>query len=521
MSHGLFTLFQRSMRADLRGWKGHGFRIAFALFIYFSLAIAQVSSLAFGAPGLRFFSSICYLNLFFIILAGCSFFATAITEEKEEDTLGLLRMAGMNQGAILLGKSTSRLCASLLLLVIQLPFLLLAITLGGVLYHQIAAAAVTLISFLIFTANVGLFFSVICRRSGHAVAYTGMLLVGRLFLPMLWTSASSSIQWFPSLQTLVDMLDIWLPQTSPWSRLAAIMSTGFAEPLISPQVQFDLLGGLLFFALSWILFEPFTQGGRVETATRGPLQHRRKRFGFFAVGRAWENPYLWHSYNFFAGGTSMLLIKFLAYLAIGVLFAIVDYWNVFDGGSLRAYQLNWNDVGGAFAFIVIAGMFLELTIAASRIFHDEWQWKTLESLLLLPESIHKIGWSKVAGVLIGLIPGLFCLALALLISEDAQEVVQDALLLPGGWATIMAAVLFLHLVALVSLFVKWGSIPLSILLSVVVSYAMTPFFLFAFFVSETFNSEQFGLLLVVGVQIGLCIIMQLLIAKRLEVLGGQ
>lgn len=521
MSHGLLTLFHRSMRADLRGWKGHGFRIAFALFIYFSLAIAQASSLAFGAPGLRFFSSICYLNLFFIILAGCSFFATAITEEKEEDTLGLLRMAGMNQGAILLGKSTSRLCASLLLLVIQIPFLLLAITLGGVLYHQIAAAAVTLVSFLIFTANVGLFFSVVCRRSGHAVAYTGMLLIARLYFPMFWTSISSSTQWPVSLQGLVDWLDVWIPSTSPWSRLDAIMSTGFAEPLLSPQVQFDLVGGLLFFALAWILFEPYTQGGRVETAVRGPLQYRRKRASLFSVGRAWNNPFLWHSYNFFAGGTSMLFLKLLGYLTIGIVIAAVDYWNLLDGGSRRPPDMDWNDVGGPFASIVLAGMFLELTVAASRIFHDEWQWKTLESLLLLPESIARIGWSKAGGVLISLIPGLLCLLLAIFLSRDAQEIAHDALLLPGGWATIMAAVLFLHLIALVSLFVKWGSIPLSILLSVILSYAMSPFFLLAYMVTETFDSEQVGLLPIVGLQIGLCIILQLLIAKRLEVLGGQ
>ena len=171
MSHGLLTLFNRSIRLDARGVKGHAYRIAFALFIYFGLLNAYLTSLAFGAPGLRFFSSICYLNLFFIFLAGCSFFATAVTEEKEEGTLGLLKMAGMSRGAILLGKSTSRLLSSMLLLVIQFPFLLLAITLGGVLYGQVAAAAVTLMSFLAFTANVALLFSVICKRSGSAVAF--------------------------------------------------------------------------------------------------------------------------------------------------------------------------------------------------------------------------------------------------------------------------------------------------------------------------------------------------------------
>nr|MDQ3331062.1 ABC transporter permease subunit [Planctomycetota bacterium] len=181
MSHGLLTLFNRSIRMDARGVKGHAFRIAFALFIYFGLLNAYLTSLAFGAPGLRFFSSICYLNLLFIGLAGTSFFATAVTEEKEEGTLGLLKMAGMSRGAILLGKSTSRLLSSMLLLMIQFPFLLLAITLGGVLYGQVAAAAVALLSFLAFTANAALLFSVICKRSGTAVAFTALTILGRFF----------------------------------------------------------------------------------------------------------------------------------------------------------------------------------------------------------------------------------------------------------------------------------------------------------------------------------------------------
>jgi len=48
----------------------------------------------FGAPGLRFFYGISYLNLAFLTLLGISFFSTSISEEKEEDTLGLMLMAG-------------------------------------------------------------------------------------------------------------------------------------------------------------------------------------------------------------------------------------------------------------------------------------------------------------------------------------------------------------------------------------------------------------------------------------------
>ena len=54
-----------------------------------------------------------------------------MAEEKEEQTLGLLRMTGLSPLSILLGKSTSRLCGALLLLAAQFPFTIFAVTLGG------------------------------------------------------------------------------------------------------------------------------------------------------------------------------------------------------------------------------------------------------------------------------------------------------------------------------------------------------------------------------------------------------
>ena len=108
------------------------------------------------------------LNVALIVLAGISFFATAITEEKEEETLGLLKMAGLNPLGLLLGKSTSRLINTLLLLGVQFPFTLLAVTLGGATVTQIVAGYAALAAFLILTANVGLLASVVFRRGGTA-----------------------------------------------------------------------------------------------------------------------------------------------------------------------------------------------------------------------------------------------------------------------------------------------------------------------------------------------------------------
>ncbi|MEQ9070619.1 MAG: ABC transporter permease, partial [Gimesia chilikensis] len=140
MFQGTFALFHRALAVDFRLMRTHLFRFLFAILILFCLFSAQMSSSMMGAAGLALFGQIVYLNFVFILIAGISFFATAITEEKEEETIGLLLMAGVNPVSLLLGKMLPRLIAALLLLSIQFPFTLLAITLGGVMFSQVLAA---------------------------------------------------------------------------------------------------------------------------------------------------------------------------------------------------------------------------------------------------------------------------------------------------------------------------------------------------------------------------------------------
>ena len=87
--------------------------------------------------GWRCLQSLTWVNIWFITLVGVTYFSSAITEEKEERTLGLLRMADIGSGSILLGKWAPRVVGMLSLVAVQFPFTLLAITLGGVTQAQV------------------------------------------------------------------------------------------------------------------------------------------------------------------------------------------------------------------------------------------------------------------------------------------------------------------------------------------------------------------------------------------------
>src|SRR5437660_990082 len=151
MSPALFALFTRSLRDDTRSramvWSRAGMAGAI-LFVMFQFHAMRF----FGAAGRDFFASVVTLNAILICIAMLSYFAGAITEEKEDGTLGLLRMTNLNPLTILLGKSTSRLCGGLLLLLVQFPFSLLAVTLGGLRWGQVSACYAILGAFLFFAA---------------------------------------------------------------------------------------------------------------------------------------------------------------------------------------------------------------------------------------------------------------------------------------------------------------------------------------------------------------------------------
>ncbi len=177
MISGTLTLFNWSLRTDTRSIYPHIVRACFTGFMLLAVLAAWANSLSGMAPGLQFFEQICRLNVLLISVSGISYFVSAVTEEKDSGTLALLRLAGVTPLAIVLSKSTSRLISALMLLLIQLPFTFLAITLGGVTWQQIIAAYLALAAWMCMVANVALFCSVRCNTSGRAATLATSVLL--------------------------------------------------------------------------------------------------------------------------------------------------------------------------------------------------------------------------------------------------------------------------------------------------------------------------------------------------------
>jgi ABC-type transport system involved in multi-copper enzyme maturation permease subunit len=465
------ALFTRSLREDNRLKQTYFARAGLVGFILMMLSSAQSSSRYQSAPGLMFFTSVIMTNFFFITLTGLSYFASAIAEEKEDQTLGLLRMTDLGPLTILMGKSTSRLCGVVILLLVQLPFTLLAITLGGVSLAQVAAVYCTLGAYIFFLCNLALLFSVICARVSVATALTTVALLFFFFGPS-WGRGVLSLFVFAELVNPSSAFALgvgWflnaLGAASPFGRMETILRTGFAESPVGFQVISDLALGAGCFLLAWLGFDFFTRNQREVTPGRGFVFRRTSRLRALGAGRVWRHAILWKDYHFLWGGAGGRLVRLVIYGLICAL-CVGGSSSIFYGWGSR---WRWDTVGFFLFWIFSIVLAAELAFGAARVFSVETQWKTLSSLAGLPISIGNIAYQKVGAVLLACVPisgGFILLGLGILAVNESGYSISRMLWDDNFWMALFCVgvqfALFLHVTAYFSLLLKRLALPAAV-----------------------------------------------------------
>ena len=493
----VFALLERSLRVDSRSWQWTAARAALPLVVLVAMfpmqTLFRIGTV--GAPGLMFFKSMVWTTFALLTVSGLSFFSAAIAEEKEEMTLGLLRMTGLSPVSILFGKSTARLAGALLLLAVTLPFTLLAVTLGGVGTDQVLATYITLAAYLFFLANVALLCSVISSRPAHATALTALLLMLFYLVPTLlegllpiWRPKAPA-PWLPAALEAARFASRLLPT----SELVLILQTGFSGPLAGQATLGMVMGGAGFFLLAWALFERGTREQREAAPSRPALFRRGSRRGRVPPHIRGSPAVTWRDYTFMGGGSVGAAFRFL--LAGGVATAVACLPRMM-GEKTTPPEF----VSACFFFIPVGVAFLGMSLDAGRMFNQEWQWKTLSGLATLPVPLPELVWRKVQASLKQAFPVLLLLLVSLLYAPgawgDAIEGIGDEL---GGVLLIMAMqyLVFLSLTAFLSLVLKRGAFAASVaILYFGMGFMMMPlgFLLSAFGVRD--SASFFALILI-------------------------
>jgi ABC-type transport system involved in multi-copper enzyme maturation permease subunit len=523
MFSGTLAMLQRAIRLDARLLRTHLFRLGFALLVYFSLIYAQLASRTLlGAPGLKLFETMTWLNVILISLAGVSFFATAITEEKEEETLGLLKMAGVDPLGILLGKSTSRLVGAMLLLLVQFPFTLLAITLGGVTLTQVLAAYCSLTAYMVLLANVGLLCSVAFRRGGMASSVTGILILLYMMSAVvirfvaLGLTTGGVIARSGSTADTLEGAAHWWADASIAFRINEITTTGFAGQPVGFQVGFSLVGSLVSFVLAWVGFNRFTRETHVTRRTDTDLLAPLVRLGRRRRSRPGKYLLAWKEFHFVAGGMPVQIVKFLTY---GILTGTI-FW-----AAERYYNYPFARAGEFVADAMLAAIIAESGLYASVLFHDEWRDRTLPLLSMLPLRTTNILYSKMAGCAPALIPALFWLVAGCIIWPEGLEQIVKCLILPSRWFFVLTWLLYLTLTVFFSLVVRWGALPLALAVmaggGICAGMCGSPVIMLITAANQGTSPSEMGFLFV-DVVIGvLIVLLQTDVRRRIEIASSQ
>lgn len=454
---GVLALVGRSIRVESRSWQTHLIRGTLTASIYASICVLMVNAAWFGAPGLRFFYGIAYLNLLFLSLMGISVFSTTISEEKEEDTLGLMLMAGISPLGILIGKSGSRLIETLILIAVQYPFTLLAVTMGGVTQLQVSAAYCGLSAYMFFLAGVGLLCSTICSSNRKAGAW--MIFIISIYVILPWTAAelqSRLIKASIQLPGITDFLNV-VAGISIFQQMGMILTSGYSDDRLTWQVISNVGIGAISFLAAWGLFGVGSRQPSTEPLSRGMVTRIRGRLPFLSPGRVWRQPFLWKDFYFVSGGIGMMPVRLLFCGALLLVSMLPSHSVLFD---ISFYQ-----VFLSLALVIEAGRMMACSV------NDEIRGRTLAALMMLPRSNLQIIYSKYAGALLGLWPALLVEAATLMTAEGCRNFCWVAGE-PLGFCVATFFLLIPNLAALLATYVRWGAVTLSVALVIAMHFGM-------------------------------------------------
>lgn len=460
MIDGTWSLFVWSLKSDARTFYPHVIRAFFCLIIFITVLVAWGAASTLTSPiGLILFAGLCYTNVAVITVAGISYFVSAVTEEKDSGNLALLKLAGVSSLSIVLSKSFSRQIAAFALLIVQIPFTQLAVTLGGITPQQIFAAYLALTGWLLLVSNGALLCSVVCRTTGKAAALaTIATLIFAIANPCLDSFLSlAGTKWMPpSFLSVVEFLKAQHDSMNIFARLQVILTSNAQVVLLAPQFTRSLLISLGLFTTSVMLFNRFSE------ESHRPEHGRRPGVRRILVNRAWQSAIAWKDFVFFGGGKTVWFVKLIAYVLVVLGFSLLQQL------SFPSAPVPFSAETARSALItVVLFISLELLMYASNSLFLEMHHRTALDLLMLPKSVRSVLWQKTAAVLMSISPGIVVATILLVLEFDSISDTPNWLAVTTIW--LVVTLFLVHLSMLLSLYLRWAAMPIAVFITILLS----------------------------------------------------
>lgn len=529
---GTWALTVRSLRQDNRLIRYHLLRFAVAGFLAVLVLTMWLYGLRVESPGHDLLSMLAYGNLFAVTIVGGFLFAPTITDEKEEQTLGLLRMTRIGPSALILGKSIPKLVLISLILIVQMPLLFLTRTLGGVDWPLITNVYLLIFCQLIGVVSISMLASVVMRTSTGAVVLTGVLQFSWFVIAMVIEDAlqtlvaNSTLEAFfqglsclspvlqmdrvlqtganvggtfqtcvavmlmsgscyvfclltfsywnteESTQTELDLVREWVGRF--WDRLTgrarrrAVKTASASASSASLDTDID----------SAKTFNLATSETPTTTTEAAPVQEDTKPGRTRKSHVCWQHAIAWKDYFLIGGGRTGLRTRCVI-AVIFVLYALLSMstsllhplmLGTFTYTPISSLASGW---GQSIAINSVYAFVLDLVYLTVNLFSRELKQQTWESLLILPQSLGAICRQKIWGAAIHLTPWVACFVLGLVMTITANDV--GSFIVDVFDNPLVSCLVILHgvvLLASVFLVVTWLSLRLNPWVTILVAWFM-------------------------------------------------
>ncbi len=354
--------------------------------------------------GGRLFSAVVQYQLAAIYLLLPMITAGTITSEKERDTLGILLITKLGPWTIVLEKFLSRVVPMLLYILMALPLLAVAYSLGGVENGQVLQAGVILVLCVLQVGSLAVLCSVWFRTTPQAVICTYLLLGLMHFLAMIFERA---VQGFPPqfatenervlVQSVIALVSPsrFLMTREPLDPSNLAATAGLA---VLPVFFYLFAARLALWpraflqARSWGLtilkfLDRFFHVINQNAVTRGVVLIRDH------VPLPTSRPLAWRELNKRSLGTTRYLIRFLLITEaplIALLLLPLAMGDVYTRGTYAAGE--W-----AMSAVWMLAVFM-LLVQSSALITGERARQTLDVLLSTPMMTRDLVMQKMAGV---------------------------------------------------------------------------------------------------------------------------
>jgi ABC-type transport system involved in multi-copper enzyme maturation permease subunit len=466
----VLAFFIRMLREQMRDLGGLLGRLVIGLVLTAGLFIAELEATFRGAPGRFFFQVVMATNYLLVMLAALSVGSQAIAEEKEAGTLGLLRLTSLGPLSILLGKAGSNLVIVLLVVTMQIPFTLLAVTLGGVSVTEIFRAFALLASTTMALTALGLVFSVVLSKMWRAalMAFCVGLLI--LLSPVLLSMAAVRLDRTSYDKNSVTRDEVasrpggplaanerladaawrsaeWMRSVLPTTHLMHVLRAGYGRFEVARGIIAQCTFALACFGIAWWLFPRFCEDeSKYSDSGKGPPL--RQRLALFRLGRPGMSATFWKDFHFFLGGKAWFLTRL-------ILYPLVIAYAVWLADNPTTTRLIAKRAWGLGTLI----LYFDAAVFVIRAWSPELRSRTLPQLMILPASLKRLHLEKLAAVAIAMLPSLVPVTVAILLGVETGFTAAT----PRGVLRIVSftinSAFFLCLCYYLSLFLRWAALP--------------------------------------------------------------